>query len=65
MTIDYVNSEMLWLQNTPRVIFNKANLRDLIAVTGPAILLKLDSNCRFFSWEMPNLGQNRRFFSAV
>ena len=28
---------------------NKANLRDLIAVTGLVILLKLDSNRRFFS----------------
>ena len=30
-------------------IWNKANLRDLIAVTGLVILLKLDSNCQFFS----------------
>ena len=29
--------------------FNKANLRDLIAATGLVILLKLDSNHRFFS----------------
>ena len=28
---------------------NKANLRDLIAATGLVILLKLDSNRRFFS----------------
>ena len=28
---------------------NKANLRDLIAATGPVILLKLDSNRQFFS----------------
>ena len=28
---------------------NKANLRDLLAATGLVILLKLDSNCRFFS----------------
>ena len=28
---------------------NKANLRDLIAATDQVILLKLDSNCRFFS----------------
>ena len=28
---------------------NKANLGDLIAATGPVILLKLDSNHRFFS----------------
>ena len=30
-------------------IVNKANLRDLIAATGLVILLKLDSNRRFFS----------------
>ena len=41
---------------------NKANLRDLIAATGLVILLKLDSNSRFFSREKPNLGQNQRFF---
>ena len=34
-------------QNWPWV--NKANLRDLIAATGLLILLKLDSNRRFFS----------------
>ena len=28
---------------------NKANLRDLIAATGQVILVKLDSNRRFFS----------------
>ena len=28
---------------------NKANLRDLIAATGLVILLKLDSNRRFFA----------------
>ena len=28
---------------------NKANLRNLIAATGQVILLKLDSNRRFFS----------------
>ena len=43
-------------------IKNKANLRDLIAATGLVILLKLDSNCRFFSRETPDLGQNGRFF---
>ena len=32
-----------------RMIFNKANLRDLIAATGLVILLKLDSNGQFFS----------------
>ena len=31
------------------LLWNKANLRDLIATTGPVILLKLDSNCLFFS----------------
>ena len=40
------------------IFFNKANLRDLIAATGLVILLKLDSNCRFFSRETPNLGKN-------
>ena len=30
-------------------MWNKANLRDLIAATGLVILLKLDSNCQFFS----------------
>ena len=43
---------------------NKANLRDLIAATGLVILLKLDSNSRFFSREKPNLGQNQLFFLA-
>ena len=42
--------------------FNKANLRDLIAGTGLVILLKLDSNRRFFSRETPNLGKNQQFF---
>ena len=45
-------------------IKNKANLRDLIAATGLVILLKLDSNSRFFSRETPNLVQNQRFFLA-
>ena len=31
------------------ILLNKANLRDLIAATGLVILLKLDSNHRFFS----------------
>ena len=41
-----------------RILTNKANLRDLIAVTSLVILLKLDSNRRFFSpsdleiWQM-------------
>ena len=33
----------------PTTTLNKANLRDLIAATGLVILLKLDSNHRFFS----------------
>ena len=33
----------------PNQFANKANLRDLIAATGLVILLKLDSNSRFFS----------------
>ena len=37
---------MAWMSN---FMFNKANLSDLIAATGRAISLKLDSNCRFFS----------------
>ena len=32
-----------------QMTLNKANLRDLIAATGLVILLKLDSNLRFFS----------------
>ena len=36
--------------NEQNILFcNKANLRDLIAATGLIILLKLDSNHRFFS----------------
>ena len=31
------------------MFYNKENLRDLIAATGLVILLKLDSNCWFFS----------------
>ena len=50
---------------TKENIYNKANLRDLIAAIGLVILLKLDSNHRFFSRETPNLAQNRRFFSRV
>ena len=43
---------------------NKANLRDLIAATGLVILLKLDSNRRFFSpcEILLNLGQNLQYF---
>ena len=40
---------------------NKANLRDLIAVTGLVILLKLDSNRRFFvhmTWQFDGWPQN-------
>ena len=36
-------------QNEPGLKVNKANLRDLIAATGLVILLKLESNRRFFS----------------
>ena len=47
-------------------IQNKANLRNLIAVTGQVILLKLDSNRRFFSpYDLEitlNSGQNLQFF---
>ena len=35
-----------------KMIINKANLRDLIAATGLVILLKLDSNLRFFNLEI-------------
>ena len=35
--------------DTRQAMNNKANLRDLIAATGLVILLKLDSNHRFFS----------------
>ena len=38
-----VTLKFLWMTS------NKANLRDLIAVTGLAILLKLDSNRQFFA----------------
>ena len=51
--------KLVWLSNTdpmevkckhgPLITRNKANLRDLIAATGLVILLKLDSNSRFFS----------------
>ena len=47
-------------------IQNKANLRNLVAATGQVILLKLDSNRRFFSpcdLEITlNSGQNLQFF---
>ena len=56
-----ISQEMLNTSLT-KICYNKANLRDLIAVTGLVILLKLDSNRQFFSREMPNLGQNGRFF---
>ena len=40
--------DVIWfLKNV--TIFNKANLRDLIAATGLVILLKFDPNHRFFS----------------
>ena len=47
---------------------NKANLKDLIAATGLVILLKLDSNRRFFSpcdleiWWMNNRAPLLRYF---
>ena len=37
------------LKHMSKIDDNKANLRDLIAATGLVILLKLDSNSRFFS----------------
>ena len=40
---------LLLFCHTSRLRKNKANLRDLIAATGVVILLKLDSNRRFFS----------------
>ena len=39
----------MWPRNLMDDLENKANLRDLIAATGLVILLKLDSNHRFFS----------------
>ena len=52
----YLNSDiflgdctMAFPFHTVNFIPNKANLRDLIAATGLVILLKLDSNHRFFS----------------
>ena len=48
--LDDLEEMPLTLQpNTLIFIHNKANLRDLIAATGLVILLKLDSNHRFFS----------------
>ena len=38
-----------WTGKSTKLQHNKANLRDLIAATGLVILLKLDSNHRFFS----------------
>ena len=46
----FFNFEKNFTCNTPSEdAWNKANLRDLIAATGLIILLKLDSNRRFFS----------------
>ena len=45
--IIYMSGLPFWM-NYSRVIQNKANLRDFIAATGLVILLKLDSNRRFF-----------------
>ena len=44
-----VLSEKLPLRTMIILLYNKANLRDLIAATGLAILLKFDPNHRFFS----------------
>ena len=38
----------LIFKNFQNLTLNKANLRDLIALTDLVILLKLDSNCQFF-----------------
>ena len=45
LEVHFENSKL----NKPCDNNNKANLRDLIAATGLVILLKLDSNRRFFS----------------
>ena len=52
--------------------YNKANLTDLIAATGLVILLKLDSNRRFFSpchieiwWMTPNKANLRDLIAAT
>ena len=47
-----IDHELLWmpfLESSSHNNGNKANLRDLIAASGLVILLKLDSNRRFFS----------------
>ena len=50
---------------------NKANLRDLIAATGLVILLKLDSNRRFFSpcdleiWWMTQKTKGYLFYATL
>ena len=46
-------------------ILNKANLRDLIAVTGLVILLKLDSNRRVTVWKRLIWVKIDDFFSCV
>ena len=52
-TINYRTDWLIvWVANQSfqeKLMENKANLRDLIAATGLVILLKLDSNRRFFS----------------
>ena len=47
--ITIIQTELTLFQDSNGLFHNKANLRDLIAATGLVILLKLDSNCRFFS----------------
>ena len=52
-------------------VWNKANLRDLIAATGLMILLKLDSNHRFFSpcdpeiWRMTRNTIQHLFYATL
>ena len=50
--IDYINPDVFEMYTSNHIsqgaILNKANLRDLKAATGLVILLKLDSNRRFF-----------------
>ena len=46
---DWLHGEMMFFYWLTSCANNKANLRDLIAATDLVILLKLDSNRRFFS----------------
>ena len=88
-----VSTRMWWHESVRHLLYNKANLRDLIAATGLVILLKfwfkssiiiflwmtsfiqdqflsiipnpsVISNWSY-SWEMLNVGKNRRFFCPV